>query len=182
MMTSETHQSGTDRCAEVVDILKDQSQYDIIVNIQGDEPFVNPIQIESLVACFQNDKADIATLVKRIKDSDELVNPNVVKAVVSNQSRALYFSRQCIPFIRAEKDATKWIEQSKYYKHIGVYAYRSNVLEEITRLPMSTLEKAESLEQLRWLDNGYDIYISETDIEALSVDTPEDLEELLKNI
>lgn len=182
MMTASTHQSGTDRCAEIMQKLAGNGEeFDVLVNIQGDEPFIDPIQITKLAECFLEPKTDIATLVKQINDIDELLSPNTVKAVLNKNSKALYFSRQPLPYCRSEEDPSKWLEKGTYYKHIGIYAYRTNVLEEITQLPLSVLEKSESLEQLRWLDNGYEIYVSQTDIEGLSVDTPEDLEKLLGN-
>ncbi|MFA8451308.1 MAG: 3-deoxy-manno-octulosonate cytidylyltransferase [Bacteroidales bacterium] len=182
-MTSPNHMSGTDRCAEVLDLYaKRNLHFDIVINIQGDEPFICVEQIEALRECFSNQNTDIATLVKKIDDSEELHNPNNVKVVFSKNRKALYFSRQAIPFMRNEEQKTQWISKHNYFKHIGVYAYRADVLREVTKLSISTLEKSESLEQLRWLENDYEIVVAETSIEAISVDTPEDLEKLLKNI
>lgn len=170
ILTSSEHRSGTDRCREVIDSLKTKGlNFDIVLNIQGDEPFVEPKQLEQLIECFSHQEVDIATLIKNITDINIIINPNVVKVVVDKKGKALYFSRSPIPYVR-EKDVTV-----NYYKHLGLYAYKISVLESITNMPQSMLEKIESLEQLRWLENGYNIYTSITDIENIAIDTPEDL-------
>lgn len=174
-MTDSNHPSGTDRCNEVLNKLKEQGQfYDVVINIQGDEPYINPIQIEQLAKAFDQKETEIATLIKAISSIEELQNPNVVKVVKSTKGKALYFSRFAIPFYR-EIDAEKALKMQPYYKHIGIYAYRSDVLSEICRLEKSNLEKAESLEQLRWLENGYHIHVNATDFESIAVDSPSDL-------
>ncbi len=171
VMTGTNHQNGTERCAEVMRQLG--NSFDACINIQGDEPFINPGQI-NLVATLLQEKASIATLVKQIATSEELNNPNIVKAVINNNGEALYFSRHAIPFVRSGKteDALKC---GKFYKHIGIYGFRKNVLQEIVQLPLSFLEQTESLEQLRWLENGYTIKVAETTFETIAIDTPEDL-------
>ncbi|MEO8150055.1 MAG: 3-deoxy-manno-octulosonate cytidylyltransferase [Bacteroidia bacterium] len=169
-MTSTTHQSGTDRCAEVISQLKEQ--YDVAINIQGDEPYIQPEQIDLLCSCFEKEQTQIATLIKEIKNIEDIQNPNVVKAVASKELIALYFSRHAIPFNRNNSESTI------YYKHIGIYAYRTNILSLISKLPVSLLESAEALEQLRWLENGYSIQTAITNYETIAVDTPADLEKL----
>lgn len=176
LMTSTQHQSGTDRCAEVSAALP---EFDVIVNIQGDEPFINPDQISKVVASFTDVKTVLATLVKKIESEEELVNTNTPKVVLNNRHEAVYFSRAVIPFVRGEK-IENWLQNHIFYKHIGIYGYRADVLQAITQLPVSSLEKAESLEQLRWIENSYRIKVAETDIETLAIDTPADLENLLK--
>ena len=179
IMTSPSHQSGTDRCAEAIDILQKDTNitFDVVLNIQGDEPFIQPTQLEKLMSCFQNQDTQIATLVKPIKTNDDILNPNHVKVIIDKNHRALYFSRSPIPYLR-NKNADEWSVYHTYYKHLGIYAYRTEVLKEITRLPQSSLELAESLEQLRWLENGYRIMVEKTDLESISVDTPNDLNKL----
>lgn len=174
IMTSNTHQSGTDRCAEVIGQL---TGYDLAINIQGDEPYIDPKQIDLLVGCFEGE-AQIATLIKVIDSEEVLFNTNIPKVVISNTGKALLFSRQTIPALRnAVQD--QWLTNHTYYKHIGIYGYRTAILQALTQLPVSSLEKAESLEQLRWLENGYNIYTAITDIETIAIDTPEDLEKLI---
>ncbi|MCZ8215210.1 MAG: 3-deoxy-manno-octulosonate cytidylyltransferase [Cyclobacteriaceae bacterium] len=175
VMTSATHPSGTDRCFEAYQLMNDEFNY--VINIQGDEPFIRPDQID-LLAALLNGETYIATLVKELKDQESLFNANVVKAVVSLSGRALYFSRSPIPHARNSKEDS-WLSQHKYFKHIGMYAYRTDVLEALTKLPVSPLEKIESLEQLRWLDNGYEILTTETKSETIGIDTPEDLQKAL---
>ena len=177
IMTSSFHKSGTDRCYEVVNILTNsdkQNRFDVIINIQGDEPFINPEQIDLLSKCFIDANTQIATLVKKVKTMDELFNSNVVKVIIDKNKKALYFSRSVIPFIRG-KEEISWLDSYVYFKHIGIYAYRENVLENVTKLQQSSLEIAESLEQLRWLENGYSIQTEITDYESFAIDTPEDL-------
>jgi 3-deoxy-manno-octulosonate cytidylyltransferase (CMP-KDO synthetase) len=172
VMTSEEHVSGTDRCFEVVE--KSSEAFDIIVNLQGDEPFILPSQIESLVKAFENPEVEIATLKKPILSSVELFNPNIVKVVTQKNGLALYFSRQSIPYIRG-KSEEQWINVHQFYRHIGIYAFRANVVKELSKLKPSEMEIAESLEQLRWLENGYRIHVSETDFVSPAIDTAEDL-------
>ncbi len=178
VMTSDQHQSGTDRCLEVINQLSDA--YDYVVNIQGDEPFIEPHQIETLLSCFDG-KTQIASLIKRIEDEADLFNPNVVKAVKNQFDEALYFSRNPIPFLRGV-EKTSWLEHQVYFKHLGIYGYRTDILQLISTLPMSSLEKAESLEQLRWLENGYKIKLCETSTESIGIDTPSDLEAAIKRL
>jgi 3-deoxy-manno-octulosonate cytidylyltransferase (CMP-KDO synthetase) len=172
VMTGDQHQSGTDRCAEVAAVHTD---YDVIINIQGDEPYIEPEQISKLAACFTAPDVQIATLIKRIKNEQELHNPNSPKVVVNKLNEAIYFSRSALPHIRGE-EPENWLEFYTYYKHIGIYAYRADVLQQITKLEVSSLEKAEALEQLRWIENGYRIKVAETEFETYAVDTPADLE------
>ena len=175
-ITSIHHKSGTDRCAEVLDNLKDE--IDIVINIQGDEPFIDPKQIDLLAGLFKNPKVDIASLSSTIATEKELNNPNVVKLVTGKDGRALYFSRLPIPYVRG-KQAGNNLENHNYLKHIGIYGYRSKTLREIVKLDQGELEKAESLEQLRWLENGFSIYVSHTNSESISIDTPEDLSKII---
>lgn len=177
VMTSMAHRSGTDRCYEAY--TKVGRDYDVIVNIQGDEPFIHPSQLATVKACFNDQKTDIATLVKPFTETDgwdAVQNPNSPKVVVSNHMEALYFSRSVIPYVRGAEVGEEWLRHHTYYKHIGLYAYRASVLAEITQLPQSSLEQAESLEQLRWLQNGYHIKVGITNIETIGIDTPQDLE------
>ena len=176
VMTSVNHKSGTDRCYEAY--TKVGSGYDVIVNIQGDEPFIQRTQLEAVKACFNDEATQIATLVKPFipeNGFEALENVNSPKVVVDKRMNALYFSRSIIPFMR-NKDKKEWLSGHTYYKHIGLYAYRASVLKEITALPQSSLELAESLEQLRWLENGYRIKVGVTDVETIGIDTPADLE------
>lgn len=176
VMTSVNHKSGTDRCREAHELCG--GDYDVVINIQGDEPFIQKSQIESLVSCFDDESTDIATLVKPFVPADgfdKLENVNSPKVVVDANMNALYFSRSIIPYQR-NRDKSEWLANHTYYKHIGLYAYRGRVLDEITRLPQSSLELAESLEQLRWLENGYKIKVGITNVETIGIDTPADLE------
>lgn len=175
VMTSVHHKSGTDRCYEAY--TKVGEGYDVIVNIQGDEPFIQPSQLEELKACFNDPQTQIATLVKPFSEADgieAIQNPNSPKVVVNKNMNALYFSRSIIPYQR-NKEMKDWNQHHIYYKHIGLYAYRAEVLKEITALPQSSLELAESLEQLRWLENGYTIKVGVTEVETIGIDTPQDL-------
>lgn len=184
VMTSTSHRSGTDRCYEALQKVG-ADKFDVVVNIQGDEPFIQPSQLQAIKGCFDDETTDIATLVKPFtkKDGwDALKNPNSPKVVINKNMEAMYFSRSVIPFFRG-KDNDEWLENHTYYKHIGLYAYRRQVLAEITALQQGELEKVESLEQLRWLENGYTIKVATTDVETIGIDTPEDLqraEEFLK--
>jgi len=172
--TKEEHPSGTDRCFEAFEKL--QEPFDYVINVQGDEPFIQPAQID-LLASLCDGKTHIATLVKQIKDTETVFNPNVVKAIINKQQQALYFSRSAIPFQRGV-EVNEWLSKGVFYKHIGMYAYKSEVLKQITKLAVSELEKAESLEQLRWLDNGFEIKAAITELETIGIDVPEDVEKI----
>ena len=182
VMTSAEHQSGTDRCQEA--FLKIGKPFDVVINIQGDEPFIQVSQIELIKSCFEDKNTQIATLVKPFSPDDDfettLFNPNSPKVVLNKQNQAIYFSRSVIPYVRGVEH-TEWLKTTVFYKHIGLYAYKSEVLEEITKLPQSALELAESLEQLRWIENGYTIKAGITHEETIGIDTPEDLEKALKS-
>lgn len=174
VMTSSSHQSGTDRCAEVAE---KHPEYDAIINIQGDEPYIDPEQISTLISCFGDADTQIATLVKKVSTDQELHNTNSPKVIINKNSEAIYFSRSPLPHIRGQ-EPQNWLQHFTYFKHIGIYGYRANILRQITKLPVSPLEKAESLEQLRWIENGYKIKVAETEIETIAIDTPEDLKNL----
>lgn len=180
VMTSETHQSGTDRCFEALQIVEKEndSLFDVVINIQGDEPFIRQDQIELLKKCFVEAHIDIATLVKQIENESIVFDPNKPKVILNNNQEALYFSRSPIPFVRGEKKE-KWLDSHVFFQHIGMYAYRVKALREITSLKQSSLEKAESLEQLRWLENGYKIKTAITQYESFGIDTPADLKRAL---
>ena len=176
VMTSPDHKSGTDRIEEAV--RKIGGSFDVVINIQGDEPFIQRSQLEEIIRCFDDAETQIATLGKPFDKAQGFAaveNPNSPKIVVDNRGYALYFSRSVIPFIRG-KETTEWMDHYPFLKHLGIYAYRTEVLHEITRRPQSSLELAESLEQLRWLQNGYRIKVGLTDVETVGIDTPEDLE------
>lgn len=176
VMTAEDCKNGTERCLDAYRRLG--IDCDVIVNIQGDEPFIQPKQVNALIACFDAQGTDIATLVKPFDAADgieRLECPNSPKVVLDEKGFALYFSRSVVPYLRGV-EREKWLESHTFYKHLGIYAYRTDVLERITTLPQSPMEKAESLEQLRWLENGYRIKVGVTDIETIGIDTPEDLE------
>lgn len=183
VMTSVHHKSGTDRCYEAC--CKVGGDFDVVVNIQGDEPFIQPSQLLAVKACFDDPTTQIATLVKPFSADDSfeaLENVNSPKVVVNANWNALYFSRSIIPYQRGT-EPKEWLKNHTYYKHIGLYAYRKEVLKEITTLPQSSLELAESLEQLRWLENGYTIKVGISEVETIGIDTPQDLrnaEEFLK--
>lgn len=172
VMTDSTHQTGTDRCQEAFEKAFPDANY--IVNIQGDEPFIKPEQIDLLTNCLTTENVEIATLVKKIEDQETLFNINTPKVVVTVDFFARYFSRQTIPYLR-NIEQKNWLTSHTFYKHIGIYAYRADVLKKITQLEPSSLEKVESLEQLRWLENGYQIKVAVTDFETIGIDTPEDL-------
>jgi len=181
MMTSPDHTSGTDRCSEVIQTLADSGEeYDVIINIQGDEPFVNASHIRLLKDAFTDPATQIATLVNPVKDSAELTDPNAVKVVLNQDGYALYFSRSPVPYNR-HANANNWLDGHTYLKHIGMYAYRSEVLRQISMLGPSPLEKTESLEQLRWLENGYGIKVLFTPSPSQGIDTPGDLEAARRN-
>ena len=175
MMTSSSHKSGTDRCGEVVQSLEDKGlAYDVVVNLQGDEPFVDSKQIALLVDAFKNQSVEIATLATRLRSTEELLSPDNVKVVSGADSRALYFSRQPIPYMRGT-DVDRWVDEGAYYKHIGIYAFRTDTLRLLCQLEEAPLEKTEKLEQLRWLSAGYCIRVYETDHANIGIDTPADL-------
>ncbi|WP_185214376.1 MULTISPECIES: 3-deoxy-manno-octulosonate cytidylyltransferase [Sphingobacterium] len=176
VMTKKEHQSGTDRCAEVINNI---SGFDIAINIQGDEPFIDPQQIDLLVSCFQRPEVEIATLVRPIQELSDLENVNKPKVVLNQKSEALYFSRQAIPYMRGA-DIKEWLSKETYYNHIGIYGFKVETLKELARLPISKLETTESLEQLRWLDNGYRIQTAVSTHINDAIDSPEDLQDILK--
>lgn len=182
VMTSVDHKSGTDRCYEAC--IKINGQFDVVVNIQGDEPFIQPSQLQAIKTCFDDPTTQIATLVKPFTADngfEALENVNSPKVVLNKNMNALYFSRSIIPYQRNAEKAD-WLKNHTYYKHIGLYAYRVEVLKEITSLPQSSLELAESLEQLRWLENGYTIKAGITEVETIGIDTPQDLEQAEKHL
>ncbi len=177
IMTSDTHRSGTDRCAEALRLIRESGSDspDVIINIQGDEPFIKPEQISQLINLFSKKDVEIATLVKLIDSDKELHDVNKPKVVVAENGYALYFSRSIVPYIR-DAEPGKWLETQDFYKHIGIYGYRADTLLSICNLQPSPLEISESLEQLRWLENGYKIRTAITSYESIGIDTPEDLE------
>lgn len=174
--TLPSHESGTERCHEAWS--KIGSEAGAVINIQGDEPYIAPEQIDQLAALIVREDAQIATLIKRISDTEDLLDPNKVKVVVDAANKALYFSRSAIPFMR-DQPVTVWLKNHDYYKHLGIYAYRTEVLHELVHLESSALEKAEKLEQLRWLERGKSIHCGITKFESPSIDTPDDLERVL---
>lgn len=180
VMTSAKHRSGTDRCREALDIieLEQKQKYNVVVNIQGDEPFIDIEQLQQIATCFREPATDIATLVKPFSKDEDIFNPNSPKVVLSENSYALYFSRSVIPYLRGV-ESDQWAQKHTFFKHIGLYAYRANVLRKIAELPVGKLETAESLEQLRWLENGYKIKVAITNMESYSIDTPEDLSKVI---
>lgn len=180
VMTRQDHKSGTDRIEEAAE--KIGTQADVIINIQGDEPFIQKSQIETLKSLFESSETQIGTLGKKFESIEAATNPNSPKIVTDKNGFALYFSRSVIPYIRGKEQA-EWLQHFPFLKHLGLYAYRRDVLRQITQLPQSPLEMAESLEQLRWLENGYRIRVGLTDVETVGIDTPEDLrraEEFIK--
>ena len=174
-MTSENHPSGTDRCYEA--LTKQTDTFDYVINVQGDEPFIAPEQID-LLASLLDGKVELATLIKAIEDEDQLFNPNVVRVAVNKQNEAIYFTRSTIPYLR-NVPQKEWFAKHTFFKHIGMYAYRADVLKKITRLEISSLEKAESLEQLRWIENGFNVKVAITKIETIGIDAPEDVAKAL---
>jgi len=179
VLTASTHPSGTDRCREALDKIEQQLglSFDVVLNIQGDEPFIQPDQLQLLMDCFAKEETDIATLIKPVNDPAIITDPNRPKVVVGKFGQAMYFSRSPIPHVR-NREKGQWHIHHPFYQHIGLYAYRARVLREITQLEPSLLEKAESLEQLRWLENGFRIQTAVTHYDSLCVDTPEDLEKI----
>lgn len=178
VLTDDSHASGTDRCYEALTLQKES--YDYVINIQGDEPFISPTQIDE-IATLLDGKVELATLIKKITTNSELFNYGEVKTVYNTNMEALYFSRQPIPYCRDEGEM-EWLSHQDYYKHIGIYAYRADILEKVSKLPVSSLEKAESLEQLRWIENGLKIKLAYTEHESVCIDTKEDLDKVLANI
>ncbi|MEX0966961.1 MAG: 3-deoxy-manno-octulosonate cytidylyltransferase [Bacteroidia bacterium] len=172
VLTGTHHLSGTDRCAEA--LLKSGKQFDAVINIQGDEPFIDPEQIDLLASLLKNPLVKIATLIQPLKDPKLLSDPNIVKVVINAKNEALYFSRTPIPFVRGQAHAA-WMEKVQYFRHLGIYGFRSHILQQIVNLPPSKLEEAEALEQLRWLEHGYSIHTAMTSQDSLAIDTPEDL-------
>jgi 3-deoxy-manno-octulosonate cytidylyltransferase (CMP-KDO synthetase) len=177
IMTSPYHLSGTDRCAEAVQKITEAGNdtIDVVINIQGDEPFIRPEQIELLVSSFSERSVEIATLVRKTEPGEDVFNPNQPKVIIDSKSNAIYFSRAAIPYIR-DTNPADWSEKYTFYKHIGLYAYRTETLKLITKLSRSPLEIAESLEQNRWIENGFNIKVAVTKWESIGIDTPEDLE------
>jgi 3-deoxy-manno-octulosonate cytidylyltransferase (CMP-KDO synthetase) len=179
VLTSASHRSGTDRCAEAVKVFQERTgkKIDVVLNIQGDEPFIQPAQLEILTSVFADPQVQIATLIKEITANEDIFNPNLPKVVLNKWKNAIYFSRSPIPFIR-NYDKEVWLGIHKFYKHVGIYAYRTDILNEITKLEQSSLELAESLEQNRWIENGYTIRAELTPYETVSVDVPSDIEKI----
>jgi len=181
VMTSAEHSSGTDRCSEAVKKAEQEREevYDVVVNIQGDEPFIAPEMLLKVMSCFNDAKTDIATLVKPFAADEDIFNPNSPKVVVGATNFALYFSRSAIPYLRGV-DQQEWQQKHTFLKHIGLYGYRTKVLHQLTQLPQGNMEVAESLEQLRWLENGYSIKVERTEHQSIGIDTPEDLAKALE--
>lgn len=177
IMTSPDHLSGTDRCAEAVDKIDAETgrRTDIVINIQGDEPFIRPEQITLLMKCFTDESVELATLVRKVDPGEDIFNPNQPKVILDSKNNAIYFSRTAIPYI-VVTEKTDWSKNHAFYKHIGLYAYRTETLKKITLLPRSLLEISESLEQNRWIENGYRIRTALSEWESISIDTPDDLE------
>lgn len=173
VMTRTDHKSGTDRIEEAIE--KIGGEWDVVVNVQGDEPFVAKSQLDTICHCFDNPTTQIATLGKPFESMEAVQNPNSPKIVVDNMGFAMYFSRSVIPYVRG-KEKSSWLTHYPFLKHLGIYAYRKDVLRQVTQLPQSSLEIAESLEQLRWLQNGFKIKVGTTDVETVGIDTPQDLE------
>ncbi len=183
IMTSTEHFSGTDRCNEAVDRIMEETgrRIDIVLNIQGDEPFIKPEQITLLRSCFLDETVQIATLIRKTVKGEDIFNPNQVKVILDAEANAIYFSRAAIPFCRGLEKA-EWSEERVFFKHLGLYGYRTETLKKITRMPRSFLEIAESLEQNRWIENGLKIRTAITDSDSISIDTPDDLELALKHL
>ncbi len=180
VMTSDQHQSGTDRCAEALKLFEKESgqKFDIVINIQGDEPFIQEDQIMDIVNCFNDVDTQIATLIKKITEPEIVFDPSCPKVILNTNSEAIYFSRSTIPYIQ-DTDEKDWFDKFTFYEHLGLYGYKSDILNKITKLPTSSLEIAESLEQNRWLENGFKIKVEITEYDSQSIDTPDDLEKLL---
>jgi len=183
VLTSASHLNGTSRCKEALEIKNSQKQdsYDAVINIQGDEPFIDPGQIDQVCDILTNSKASIATLAKKIESTEDLLDPNIVKVVFGNNKQALYFSRNPIPFVRSHPKAD-WLQQASFYKHIGIYGFSTKVLNRIVKMEPGKYELLESLEQLRWLENGIEITVDITEFESVGIDTPNDLKNLLTKL
>ena len=181
VMTSPDHPSGTDRCAEAVEkiMLETGTEIDVVINVQGDEPFIRPEQIDLLKSCFTGKNVILATLVRKVTPGEDIFNPNQPKVILDAEGNAIYFSRTAIPFIR-DYDTHEWTSKHAYYKHLGMYAYRTDTLKRITKLERSPLEKAESLEQNRWIENGLKIRCAVTMWESFGIDTPDDLDKAIR--
>lgn len=181
IMTSPDHMSGTDRCSEAVTTIMDETgkNIDVVINIQGDEPFIKPEQIRLLMECFDDETVELATLVRETAPEEDLFNPNQPKVILNSKRDAIYFSRAAIPFIR-DTEMSNWSKNHIFYKHLGIYGYRTETLKKITRLERSPLEIAESLEQNRWIENGFCIRTAVTSSESIGIDTPDDLEKAKK--
>lgn len=178
VMTSESHNSGTDRCLEALNRYMEETgeQFDVVINVQGDEPYIRPEQLMQLGKCFEDPQVELATLVKRVNDKDELFNHNSPKVILDKDSNAIYFSRTPIPYSRDIEVTDQYVKETPFFRHIGLYGYRVGTLAQICAMPQSFLEKTEKLEQLRWLENGLKIRVAETQYETHAVDTVEDLE------
>jgi 3-deoxy-manno-octulosonate cytidylyltransferase (CMP-KDO synthetase) len=182
LLTGAQHTNGTSRCLEALEILEKQHQFfDVVINLQGDEPLIRPGQLHQLARLLQEKQTDIATLIHPLTELSELTDPNVVKTVTDNQNRALFFSRQAIPFVR-NVPHKEWLKETTFFQHIGIYGFRTEVLKKIVGLPPGRLETAEKLEQLRWLENGYRIITDITDYKGIGIDTPQDLQKLINKI
>ncbi|MFO7828160.1 MAG: 3-deoxy-manno-octulosonate cytidylyltransferase [Bacteroidales bacterium] len=183
VFTSKKHNSGTDRLAEAIQAIQQNlnTNFDVVINIQGDEPFIQPAQIIELINCFRNSDTEIATLIKKITDNDEIFNPNKPKVIFDHAMHAIYFSRSPIPYIR-NHEKSNWVKAFHFYRHIGMYGYRTDILQQITELERSSLEIAESLEQNRWIEHGFKIKLAKTQYDSIGIDTPEDLQKILAQI
>ncbi len=181
VMTSENHQSGTDRCMEALEIFEKErgEKFDVVINIQGDEPFIQPQQIKDIADSFTDESTEISTLIKKITEPEIVFDPSCPKVIMNTRGEAIYFSRSTIPYIQ-NTDKKDWFDKFTYYEHLGLYGYRADILRRITQLEPSSLEIAESLEQNRWLENGFKIRVLETEHENISIDTQEDLDKILK--
>jgi 3-deoxy-manno-octulosonate cytidylyltransferase (CMP-KDO synthetase) len=182
VMTRSDHKSGTDRCAEALESIELQSgiKFDLAVNIQGDEPFIQIQQISDAIKCFDDPTAQIATIIKKITSSESLFNPNNPKVILNLNNEAIYFSRSTIPYVVNTKDEN-WLNKFTFFEHLGLYVYKCDVLRQLTKLSPSKLEIAESLEQNRWIENGFRIKVAETEFENISIDTQEDLDNIIRN-
>ncbi len=180
IITREDHQSGTDRLAEAIELIQKETgnKYDVVINIQGDEPFIQPEQIEEIKSCFEDEKTSIATLVKKIDTTEDIFDANKPKVTFNKNMHAICFSRSPIPYLR-NVEKPEWHLKYDFYRHIGMYAYKTETLIQLTKLEQSHIELAESLEQMRWIENGYQIKVAKTNFDSLGVDTPEDLERIL---
>jgi len=179
VMTASSHNTGTERCAEALEMIhaRDNIEYNLVINIQGDEPYLHPEQISEVVRCFSDPSVPIATLVREIADPEDINDPNVVKVVFDENHQVLYFSRQAIPYIR-QKTSGASVSGVRFFEHVGIYGFRGDILSRLVQLPESPLEQAESLEQLRWLQHGFQIFVRETNYQSISIDSPADLRKI----